>query len=264
MAPTPPIKSRHSAVFYMQLQLNIKKGRFMDFEESVETAEVAEQPEEITETGVEEPEAADQVSEEPVKTSQDAAFAEMRRARESAEREAAEMKAELDRLKAEAEARTDAFNRLSGSENGEIAALAEITGMSEDDIRAEMDAARESAQKDLRISQLEREITDIKADRAMQDDLATLQKIDPSLKSLNDLPPEYGRYINAGLDAEDAYWACKAKETANRREPPKPVGKVSTGATENDYFTDAEIDAMSSEQLTKNWKKIMASWDRKK
>lgn len=245
-----------------------------DFEStSVEMSEVAEPTDE---TGVEEQEFANPVSEEsePVETDDvaetntgrtdaDAAWARMRRENESMQSALEAARAELAEMQAEREARDEAFSRLTGrGEDAEIAALAEVTGMSEDEIRAEMEAARESAQKDLRIEQLEQQVNQITADRLMQADLEKLRRIDPSLGSLEDLGDDYIHFIAAGLPPEDAYWAIKAKQGANHREPAKPAGKVATGTVEKDYYTDAEIDAMSSDQLTKNYKKIMASWER--
>lgn len=236
-------------------------------EELFTGAEEPEVAETVEEAGVEEQEVAEPVSEEteaeePVRSESDAAFARMRRESEQYQQELEAARAELEELRAQSEARNQAFNRLTGSDEGEIAALAEVTGLSEDEIRHEMEVAQESAQKDLRIDQLEQQLQNIEVRNMMQRDLAEIQKVDPSVSSLEDLGEGYVDYIAAGLDPIKAYWAIKAEEGANRREPPKAMGKVATGSAEKDYFTDAEIDAMSSEQLTKNWKKIMASWDR--
>lgn len=236
-----------------------------DFEStSVETSEVAEPTEEVT--GVEEQEAADPVSEseEPAKgrTEEDAAWARMRRESEQAKADAEAARKELAELQASFQARENTFSRLTGSDNGDIAAIAEATGMSEDEILAEIEAAEESAQKDLRIEQLEEQVISIEAQRLMQADLEKLRAIDPSLKSLDDLGQGYVDYVSAGLDPVRAYWACKSEEQAHTATPPKAIGEVATGTAEKDYFTDAEIDAMSPEQQRKNWKKIMASWER--
>ena len=228
---------------------------------SVEMTEVAEP---LNETGVEEPEVADPVSRESERTDSDAAFARMRRESQQYQQDLLAARQELEQLRAENEARNEAFNRLTGSEDGEIAALAEVTGMSEDEIRAEMEAAQESAQKDLKIDQLEQRLQDIEVRNMMQSDLTKIQSVDPSVQSLDDLGQGFVDYIAAGLDPVKAYWAIKAEEGANHREPPKAMGKVATGTADKDYYTDAEIEAMSSDQLTKNWKKIMASWDRNK
>lgn len=241
----------------------------MDFEatsaEMTEVADPSEEPIETDETGEEdlevaEPESYD-VSEDTERTEADAAFAEMRRAREAAERKAAEAEAALEELRMQQTARQSAYSRLTGrEEGGDIAALAELTGMSEDEIISEMEAAEIDAQKDLRIDQLEKQVMDIQTERMMQEGLAKIQKLDPTISSLRDLPPEFGSYIAAGLSEEDAYWAIKAKEAASKAKPPKAMGKVAAGTAEKEKFTEAEIDAMSSDQLRSNWKKIFSSW----
>lgn len=236
----------------------------------VEEMEVATPSEEQAEDlGEEVQEVTEPVSEgedaERHKNTPDEAFAEMRRARQKAEAELESARAELEELrelKAQSEARNKTIARLTGTDGGDIAALAELTGMSEDDIRAEMENAEESAQKDLRIEQLEAQLTNAEAEKLMQADLERIRKIDPSVKSLEELEG-YADYVLAGLPPEKAYWAIKAEERANHIDPPKPMGKVAAGTAEKDYFTDEEIDAMSSDELTKNWKKIMATWDRK-
>lgn len=243
-----------------------------DFEStSVETTEVAEPSEEVT--GVEEQETAEPVSDdsEPKgKTEEDAAWARMRREAEQARKDAEAAQQELAELKARNEARASAISRLTGrDEDAEIAALAEVTGMSEDEVAEIYEREAESAQKDLRIEQLEKMVGSIQAERLMQVDLDRLRKIDPSLNSLDDLGPEYVRYMSALdpdtgepiMQPEDAYWAIKAKQRANQAIPPKEVGKVATGPAEKTRFSQTEIDAMSSDQLKKNWRQIIASWD---
>lgn len=238
---------------------------------SVETSEFADPTEEVT--GVEEQEAADPVSEESEqptgKTEEDAAWARMRREAEQARKEAEAAQQELAELKASNEARSSAISRLTGrGEDAEIAALAEVTGMSEDEVAEIYEREAEAAQKDLRIEQLEEMVGTIQAERLIQVDLERLRKIDPSLSSLEDLGPEYARYMSALdpetgepiMEPEDAYWAIKAKERASQATPPKEIGKVATGSAEKTRFSEAEIDAMSSDQLKKNWKKILASW----
>lgn len=246
----------------------------MEINESVEMAEVAEQPDETgvedqevaaPEVEAEEPETEPEVEESEGKSDADAAFAQMRRENEHYQAELEAAREELDELRAaqaQSEARSEAISKLTGTENGEIAALAEVTGMSEDEIIAEMEAAEESAQKELKIQQLEERLNSVEAERLMQEDLAALRKIDPSIGSLSDLGDDFVEYMQAGLSPESAYWAIKAKEQANHATPPKEMGKVSTGSAEKDYFTEAEIDAMTPEQREKNWKKIINSWGR--
>lgn len=241
-----------------------------DFEStSVETSEVAEPTEEVT--GVEEQETAEPVSEETVeepeesgKTEEDAAWARMRRESEQARKDLEAAQRELAQLKASNEARESAFSKITGKDkDAEISILAELADMSEDEVADIYMQEQESAQKDLLIEQLQNKVTSIEAEKMMQEDLEKIRKVDPSLKSLDDLGEGYIDYIAAGLDPVKAYWAIKAEERANEATPPKEIGRVETSPAEKDYFTDAEIDAMSSEELTKNWKKVMASWDRR-
>ena len=244
-----------------------------DFEStSVETSELAEPTEEVT--GVEEQETAEPVSEESAeptwKTEEDAAWARMRREAEQAKKDLEAAQQELAEIKASTEARSSAFSRLTGKgEDAEIAALAEVTGLSEDEVAEIYEREVESAQKDRRIEQLEEMVSTIQGERLYQADLDRLRKIDPSLNDLESLGDEYMRYMSAVdpetgapvMEPEDAYWAIKAKQRANQATPPKEVGKVATGTAEKTKFSEAEIDAMSSDQLKKNWKKILASWD---
>lgn len=245
-----------------------------DFEStSAEMPEVAEPAEETgvedqevaapeSETEPEEPMDMESGEEEHHKNSADESFAEMRRQMEAAQQEAMDARAELERYQAQTEARDEAFARLTGEDDAYVKALAEVTGLTEEEVKEEMEAAQESVEKDLRIAQLEEQVASIETDRLMQADLARLRKIDPSLKSLEDLGDAYVDYVAAGLDPERAYWAIKAEEQANQAEPPKAVGKVATGTAEKDYYTEAEIDSMSSDQLKKDWKKVFSSWGR--
>lgn len=240
----------------------------MDFENTAPTGVETETGQEVVEPAIEETGSNEQEvaepaseSERPIQDSEtNAAFQRMRHEKEQMQSELDEAKAELAELQAQKEARETTFSRLTGKENADMAALAELTGMSEDEIKAEYEAAVESAQKDLRIQQLEEQINSSEAERLMQADLARIRRIDPSLSSLEELGDEYVEYVSAGLSPERAYWAIKAEERANQATPPKEVGKVATGTAEKDRFTEAEIDAMSSDQLRANWKKIYNSW----
>ena len=100
----------------------------------------------------------------------------------------------------------------------------------------------------------------------MKEDLAEIQKLDPSITSCEQLGESYVSYIKAGLSATDAYFAVKSKEAATTPSAPKEIGKVNSEPPEKDFFTKEEVDAMTSEQRYKNADKILASfskWKRK-
>ena len=229
---------------------------------SVETQEVAEP---VTES-VETQEVAEPVAEETVtsgRTEVDAAFAEQRRARQEAERRAAEAERRIAEMEAASRARSEAIMRLTGDENAEVNALAESMGLDPSDVMATLNASQESAKKDLEIQMLREQLDSVRVDNEIQKDLAELQKIDPSIKSLNDLGETFPEFIKAGLTAEQAYYAIKGKEIANRVVPAKEIGKLQDSKPpEKDFFTEAEVAAMTPQEKYDNAEKIMASLPR--
>lgn len=197
----------------------------------VEVQEVAEPAEEVV-TGAEEQEVA-----EPVDKS-DAAFAEMRR--------------ENERLRLENARKDKALGLYFDGENKEVKAIAHAMGQDPADVQKAFDA-------DAKISQLEETLQSERAERAMEKDLAEIQKIDPNVKSLDDLGETYANYIRAGLSGVEAYAAIKAKENLNTETPPKTIGNLSTAQVKKDYFTSEEVDRMSPSEQLANHEAIMNS-----
>lgn len=245
-------------------------------ETGAEEPELAEPVAETNETGAEdqglaEPESeaseTEPVEEEHHKNTPDESFAEMRRAMQEAQQEAEDAKAELAEFKAKAEAREAAMEEM---DIDDIDAIAEQAGITREEVLATIEreeaaaaAELEAREKDQRIEQLEEELQGVYAEKAMEEDLVALQKLDPSLKSLDDLGKDYGDYIAAGLSAEQAYYAIKGRDIATKSVPPTAPGKIAdTSAPEKDYFTEEEVAAMTSEEKTLNAEKIMASLPR--
>lgn len=200
----------------------------------VEVQEVAEPVEEVV-TGAEEQEVA-----EPVDKS-DAAFAEMRR--------------EIERLQLENARKDKALGLYFDGENKEVKAIAHAMGQDPADVQKAFDA-------DAKISQLEETLQSERAERAMEKDLAEIQKLDPNVKSLDDLGETYANYIRAGLSGVEAYAAIKAKENLNTETPPKTIGNLSTAPVKKDYFTSEEVDRMSPSEQLANHEAIMNSMAR--
>lgn len=197
----------------------------------VEVQGVAEPAEEVV-TGAEEQEVA-----EPVDKS-DAAFAEMRR--------------ENERLRLEIARKDKALGLYFDGENKEVKAIAHAMGQDPADVQKAFDA-------DAKISQLEETLQSERAERAMEKDLAEIQKLDPNVKSLDDLGETYANYIRAGLSGVEAYAAIKAKENLNTETPPKAIGNLSTAPVKKDYFTSEEVDRMSPSEQLANHEAIMNS-----
>ena len=192
----------------------------------------------------------------------DHAFAEQRRARESAEKRAEEAERRLAEMEARSNARAKVLERLGGSQNAEIDALAETMGIDSADIMATLDFEEKKTKKDLEIQRLSKELEDAKVAQMMQEDLAEIQKIDPSIKSLNDLGEDFAAYVKAGLPPDKAYYAIKGEEIRNKVTPPKEIGKVDNKPAEKDFFTEAEVDAMTEDQQKANAEKIMKSMEK--
>lgn len=216
-------------------------------------------------TGVKEPEVAEPdveevVEDKPHKNTPHEAWAEMRKAKEEADRRAAEAERKVAEMEAAAQARSEAIKRLTGNENAEVNALAESLGLDPTDVMATLNASEVAAKKDLEIQLLKEQLDSVKVDSEIQKDLAEIQKIDPTIKSLNDLGETFPEYIKAGLTAEQAYYAIKGKEITNRVTPAKEIGKLQDSKPpEKDFFTEAEVAAMTSQERYDNAEKIMAS-----
>lgn len=185
----------------------------------------------------------------------DSAFAEYRRRAEKAERELAD-------LRAEQLARQETMRRITGSEDGEFSAIAEAMGIDEADIMATFEAESDAAKKDIQIEELQNLLNEATAEKMMQQDLADIQKLDPSIKDLSELGETFLNLKEKGVDTESAYWAAKAKKNATQMKPPKAPGRVNVSQAEKNFFTEEEVNAMTSEQKYANADKILASLPR--
>ena len=164
-------------------------------EESVETAEVADPSE--SEEVVSEPEE----NQEGGRTSQDSAFAEMRRRNRELENDNKLM--------------FDALNRyFTGDDARELSIQANAYADSRDpeEVRAEFERSREEEELRSENEELKEQLMNIQIEQRMAEDLRTIQGIDPTVKSLDDLGESFINYISAGLDATDAYYASLLKD----------------------------------------------------
>lgn len=210
-----------------------------DFAEPIEADETE---------GVEEAEFADQPT---GKTDADARFAEMRR--------------ENERLRAQNQDLEDALGNFfdGDTEQKLVSANALAQGKTEQEIRDEIEAENEWNRLTQENEELNSKLIDIETKTQMEHDLATIQKIDPNVKSLDDLGNDYFAYIEAGLEATQAYYAAKAKERAEKTTPPKEVGKVNQSTGSSDYYTREEVQSMSQEEVHQHYdaiRKSMSQW----
>ena len=219
-----------------------------EVQEVAEPAGIGAEVQEVAEPVVEaETEPVIEEFEEPGDKS-DSAFAEYRRRAEEAERELAD-------LRAEQLARQETMRRITGSEDGEFSAIAEAMGIDEADLIATYEAESDAAKKDLRIQDLENQLM-------MQQDLAEIQRLDPGIKDLSELGETFLNLKEKGVDTESAYWAAKARREATQMKPPKAPGRANISQPEKNFFTEDEVNAMTSEQKYANADKILASLPR--
>ena len=214
-------------------------------EESVETAEVADPSE--SEEVVSEPEE----NQEGGRTAQDSAFAEMRRRNRELENDNKLM--------------FDALNRyFTGDDARELSIQANAYADSRDpeEVRAEFERSREEEELRSENEELKEQLMNIQIEQRMAEDLRTIQGIDPTVKSLDDLGESFINYISAGLDATDAYYASLLKDQKEKVYPPSEIGKISDTKIDRDYYTSEELDNLTDEELDANWDKVMRSMKR--
>lgn len=219
---------------------------------SEETEDVAEplnsEDADTTESNEEHEESTPQVSK---KTEQDSAFAEMRRKNKELEDENKLMLDALSRY----------FNGGNAQELS-IQAQAYADDRNPDEVRAEFERTQEAERLKSENEELQEQILNIQLEKRMADDLRTIQGIDPTVKSLEDLGESYLHYISAGLDATDAYYASLLKDQKEKVYPPDAIGKIADTKIDRDYYTSEELDNLTDAELDANWEKVMRSMKR--
>lgn len=229
--------------------------------ESAENQEVAE-PETDSLAGAEEQEVAEpdtaesstEVAEEQAhqRTEMDAAFAEMRRQNQQLEREARMMQEALS-----------TYFEGETAEELSINANAYAQQRDPDEYRKEWEKQQDYERAILENETLKEQMLELEVDRRMESALRTIQEIDPSVKSLDELGESFVNMIAAGLSDKEAYYATLAMNSKEKVFAPSPIGKVSDNRVERDYYTSEEIDNLTDEELDdpKIWEKVMRSMD---
>ena len=218
----------------------------------VEVQEVADPV--VEETGAEVQEPAEPAT--GGKTEADSAFAELRRRAEEAERQRAEYETQNQQM-------IEALGLYFDGDNATdlaIAARANAKQISPEEERARYEAEQARVTMSEENKRLQEENTALRVEQMMAKGLSEIQQIDPDVKSLEELGDSFANYIRAGLSSVDAYYAVKAREAKEKITPPKTVGKVATTKGESSYFTKEEVEAMSDEDIDKNWDAIQKSY----
>jgi len=86
--------------------------------------------------------------------------------------------------------------------------------------------------------------------RRFENDLKAIRRIDPKIKSAEDLDREFFELVKNGIDGVTAFLALREKKKSGRRSAPPGIGRVSKDASSGkDYFTAKELDLLSGRQL---------------
>ena len=177
----------------------------------------------------------------------DAAFAEMRRKWQDSENEKNIALARYERAK-------KSLNRFGFEADDDDDFLdsidAHFTGQDVESIKRER-LERQKAQNEQ--NALQREVEHYRrqeVQRKMAEDLRAIQKLDPSVKSLDALGEDFFNLIRAGFDGVTAFTAVRAKANISKKEAPPVVGRInSKTVVEKDYFTDKELNSLSKKDL---------------
>lgn len=182
----------------------------------------------------------------------DAAFAQMRRRNE-------EMESQLRAMQERETMLTRLMEQAFPGGNAEAQFRAQVEGKSlEQVLREDADNKKFLAMQNQN-EMLIRQTAAAQAEIAMAKDLITVQKLNPDIKSLDELGPTFNELIAAGVSAESAYYAAQEKKARETRQAPAEIGALKTGAGKKDFFTREEVEQMSDKEIEENYEAIQKS-----
>lgn len=205
---------------------------------SEEIQEVAEPVEEVVETSeqtqeVAEPEPQQETVEQPKveerNYERDAAFAKMRRSMEQYQKDFEAMKAEKERL-------TNAlgwFGFKGNTDEIEDQAKAHYTGRSIEEIRQERIAEAQKIAEENSLKEQLKYYQEKEVKERMNRDLGDIQKLNPAIRTFDDLPKEYFDLVSKGIEGTRAYKLLEVEgmfQTATQQAEQKAVAKIQANA----------------------------------
>lgn len=224
-------------------------------EAGVEATDLANQSEEVENLGAEEREVT-----APVRTEQDAAFAAMRRSNEDLQRQLAEAQRQSKEYE-------DALGLFFDGEDKALQAQAHYNQRPIEEVRAEHQMQAQLEELQTKNQNLEQQLLEQQAQAQMEADLAEIQKNHPEVKSIGELGQEFlaFRFSKMGeVSAEQAFQMMQAYKASTTPKKPPIIGSVSTTEKpQSDYYTREEVEAMSADEVKKNYdiiRKSMNKW----
>ena len=199
---------------------------------SAETQEVAEPVvDEVVETSEQTQEVAEPVAQEVVDEpkvenrdyAKDAAFARMRRELETATAEKEKLVKVLGQFGFNGNTVDDQIDQAN----------AHYTGRSIEEVRQERIAEAQKIAEENRLKEELKYYKEKELQDKMSKDLAEIQKLNPLIKSFDDLPEKYFNYVSRGVEGIDAYQLLAAKgffQSATQVAEQKAVAKMQANA----------------------------------
>ena len=86
-------------------------------------------------------------------------------------------------------------------------------------------------------------------EQEMKKDLAEIQAVDPSVKSLDDLGAEYQEMVKAGITGINAFYAIRGKQAIQNAAIPPTTGVVGGKTDTERDFTGEELDRLTEKDL---------------
>lgn len=206
---------------------------------SGEIQEVAEPVEEVVETSeqtqeVAEPETQNEKPIVETKTEsrdyeKDAAFANMRRRMEQSQKDFEAMKAEKERL-----AKAFSWYGFQGTTDEiEDQAKAHYTGRSIEEVRQERIAEAQKIAEENSLKEQLKYYQEKEVKERMNRDLEDIQKLNPAIRTFDDLPKEYFDLVSKGIEGTRAYKLLEVEgmfQTATQQAEQKAVAKIQANA----------------------------------
>ena len=198
---------------------------------SVETQEVAEPVEEVVETSEQTQEVAEPVTQEVVDEpkvenrdyAKDAAFARMRRELETATAEKEKLAKVLGQFGFNGNTVDDQIDQAN----------AHYTGRSIEEVRQERIAEAQKIAEENSLKEQLKYYKEKEVQERMNKDLADIQKLNPLIKTFDDLPKEYFDYVSKGIEGTKAYKLLEIDgifQTATQNAEQKAVAKIQANA----------------------------------
>lgn len=223
-------------------------------EQSVEN-QVAAEPEQQ----LEQAETVENTENQPEKSEKDSFYADKRR-----KQELDEIRSEKETLKRQLEMAQKTFgNYFEGETLEEMLDLAnaQSQGVDVETIKSQREQTQKQAELESQLKYYQQK----EIEKEIESDLKEIQSVDPTITSLDDLPPMFLSLRfnqNAPLSAKEAFIAMKAIEKQTKQQKPASAGSlINTTQTESEYFTSQELDKLSESDLRnpKVYEKAMRS-----